>query len=74
MHQQCNDTYSSSEEMQVQRVHRGHVSTDTDVCITGTVAVRVKRVIDRGRERCAVRKARSEGSYDTKGEGKEGEE
>ena len=40
--------------MQVPRVHRGHVSTGTDARITGTVTVRVKHVIDRGRRRYAV--------------------
>ena len=35
-------------------MHRGHVSTGTDAHITGTVMVRVKHVIDRGRRRYAV--------------------
>jgi hypothetical protein len=47
--------------MQVQRVHRGRVSTGTDACINGTVAVKVRHVIDRGRRRCAVCKAGEQG-------------
>ena len=57
MHQWCNDTYSSSKEMRVQRVHRGRVSTGTDAHVNGTVAVKVKHVIDRGKEGCTVCKA-----------------
>ena len=34
--------------MWVQRVHRGRVSTGADARINGTVAVKVKHVIDRG--------------------------
>ena len=57
MHQWCDDTYGSHEGMQVQRVHRGRASVGTDTHVNGAVAVKVKRAIDRGRRRYAVRKA-----------------
>jgi hypothetical protein len=50
--------------MQAQRVHRGCASAGTDACVNGTVVVKVKHVIDRGRGRCAVHK---ENSHNTKG-------
>ena len=43
--------------MWVQKVHRGHASAGTDAHVNGTVAVKVKHVIDRGRRRCTVCKA-----------------
>ena len=57
MHQWCNDTYSSSKEVQAQRVHRGRVSVGTDAHVNGMVAVKVKHAIDRGKKRFTVRKA-----------------
>ena len=48
MHQQCNDTYDSNEEMWAQRVHKGCASAGTDACVNGTVEVRMRHVIDRG--------------------------
>ena len=49
MHQQCSDTYGSNEEMWAQRVHKGCALVGTDARISGTVKVRVRHVIDRGR-------------------------
>ena len=48
MHQQCNDTYGSNEEMRAQRVHKGCASAGTDARVKGTVGVRVRHAIDRG--------------------------
>ena len=45
-------------------MHRGCASAGTDARVNGTVAVKVKHVIDRGRGRCAVHK---ENSHNTKG-------
>ena len=48
MHQRCNDTYDSNEEMWAQRVHKGCASAGIDTRVKGTVEVRVRHVIDRG--------------------------
>ena len=49
-------------------MHRGRVSTGADARINGTVTVKVWHVIDRGRRRYAVLKARERGrSHDMKG-------
>ena len=57
MHQRCDDTYGSSKGVQVQRVHKGCASVDTDTRVNGAVAVKVKHAIDRGRRGYTVRKA-----------------
>ena len=51
MHKRCN------EEMWPQRGHKGCTSTATDACVSDTVKVRVRHVIDRGRRRGTVHKA-----------------